>query len=72
MPRVRANSPRTLSTREHHAETSKIVKAGLLAGSLMPNSPALAERNLFLWMKRPFRCPLSPVGSNGRRNTLIF
>jgi hypothetical protein len=28
------------------AETSKIVKAGLRAGSLVPNSPALGEREL--------------------------
>jgi hypothetical protein len=48
-------------TREHCVETSKIVKAALLAGSLVPNSPALAKGDLFLWMKRPIRCPLSPA-----------
>ena len=41
--RVRELSVNAKQPREHHVETSKIVKAGLSVGSLVPNSLALAE-----------------------------
>jgi hypothetical protein len=38
----------SVNRREHGAETSRIVKAGLLEVGLARNSPALADEDLFL------------------------
>ena len=50
------------------AETSNILKAGLLAGSLVPNSPALAERDLFSGKAYPMSAFAGTLNRSGIRH----
>ena len=47
------------SSREHHAETSKIVKAALLAGSLEPNFPGTTSAGVISLDQKA--CPMSAL-----------